>query len=138
LKCASEPVELEAMTLVRISHETGGGSVVQDIYNPVSNTYKCKIWIPDAKELGKISKDEGLDIFNKSLVGAYSPFAIAVYNNLGDTKDRIEYSTRTLKWLESRTSEAMPCVGVITESGQLEWRDIKDNSFYITPFITLG
>lgn len=138
LQCASEPVELEADTLVRISHETGGGSTVQDIYNPVSNTYKCKIWIPDAKELGRFYKDEGLDIFNRSLVGAYSPYAIAVYNNLGDTKNRIEYATRSFKWHESSTGEVIPCVGVITESGQLEWRNIKNNSFSITPFITLG
>lgn len=138
LKCASEPVELEATTLVRISNETEGGSVVQNIYNPVSNMYKCKIWIPDARELGRFYKDEGLDIFNKSLVGAYSPYAIAVYNNLGDTKDHIEYATRSFKWLESRTGEAAPCVGMITESGQLEWRDVRNDSFYITPFITLG
>ena len=138
LQCASELVELEADTLVRISHETGGGSTVQDIYNPVSNTYRCKIWIPDAKELGMLYKDEGLDIFNKSLVGAYSPFALAVYNNLGDTKERIEYATRSFRWHELSTGKVMPCVGVSTKSGQLEWHGIKNNSFSITPFITLG
>lgn len=133
LQRASELVELEADTLVQVSHE-----IVPPAYTNIPSVYKCKIWIPDAKELGKISADEGLDIFNKSLVGAYSPFAIAVYNNLGDVKERIEYATRTFKWKESNFGKAVPCIGIIDKSGRLDWCCFKNNSFSITPFITLG
>ena len=138
LQCASELVEVEASTLVRITNDTGDSTFVQDIYNPVPSMYRCKIWIPDVHELGKISNEDGLDIFNKSMVGAYCPYALAVYNNLGDTKAGIEYATRTFKWFESATGGVSPCVGVIDTTGRLEWRDIRNNSFYITPFITLG
>ena len=132
LQCAAELVEIEAPTLVRVTHE-----MVPSAYTDIPNVYKCKIWIPGAKELGKIFDDEGLDIFNKSLVGAYSPFALAVYNNLGDTKTRIGFATRSLKWIEV-DGKAIPAIGAIDDTGRLEWFDVTKDSFYITPFVTLG
>lgn len=132
LQCASEPVELDAPTLTKAS-----SGVVLASYIDIPNVYKCKIWLPDARELGKIYDDEGLDIFNKSLTGAYSPYALAVYNNLGDTKERIGFATRSFKWIEVN-DKPTPAVGVIDDCSRLEWFDVTNNSFYITPFITLG